>query len=134
MEALFTLADDVMRAVCPGHEADDVRHGAHAIEVDGLGIRHLGIALRKHADLPLLADRLLDGQHRSLSAYCDGQDDFGKEHQVPNRKNDQGVGRRTRFLWLLRRRARGLLIDHQISPVFLRRKSRQPWLEDHRMA
>ena len=124
MEALLTLADDMVCAIAAGHEPDDVRHRAHPVEVDGFRIGQLRIALGEHPDLPLLADGLLGGEHGALASDGDREDHLGKQHHVPDWKYDQRIcgGR-----WLgSRGLVRSLWLGHQRSPIFSRRMSRQP--------
>jgi hypothetical protein len=88
------LADNVMAVVRRrGHVPDDVRDGADAVKVDGMRIVHVGAELKQDSDRTLLAYGLLGGRDRLLPHDRDRSDDAGKENGIPDRHDDQRVGR-----------------------------------------
>src|SRR5262249_26617324 len=51
------------------------------------------IALHENPDLRLPAHRLLNGRDRSGPAYRNGEDYAREQHEIPDRNDDQGIGR-----------------------------------------
>lgn len=97
LEALLTLADQVMRAVRRRDVAHDAGDGADAVHVDRFGVGHLGIALQQDPDLALVADSLLRGRDRFRPADRNREDEPGKQHRIAYRHDDQGVRRQRRM-------------------------------------
>jgi len=105
-EALRALDDDVVRTVGRLDVAQDVGQRTDAVEIAGLWLGHLAIALQHDDDLALLARRLLHRRDRGGPADGDRHDDLRKQHDVAHRQHDHGV----RWQRLAGRR-RGVHID-----------------------
>ena len=83
----------MVRAVRRRDVAHDIGERAHAVHVERGRLGHLGVALQKNADLPLIAHRLLRGRDRFRPAERDRQHEAGKQHGVAHRHNDERIRR-----------------------------------------
>ena len=90
-KALQTLHHQMVAAVGHVHVAQDVGDRAHAMQVARAGLGLLGIALHQDADGPLLAQRLLGGEHRRFAADGHRKHRAGKQHRVTHGDDHQRV-------------------------------------------
>jgi hypothetical protein len=96
-KAVLALHHHVMHAFAAGDVAHHLASGADPIEVVGLDVVFLRVALQQEADLLLGAHRLLCRSDRRRTADRHGRDDAREEHRVAHRDEDQRVlGQRLR--------------------------------------
>jgi hypothetical protein len=79
---------------CIAH-ADHAHHhddGAHPVQVVGLGLLDLGVALCGDAQQAVTGERVLHGGDRPLTRHEDGKHHVGKNHHLSHREYGQLFG------------------------------------------
>ena len=119
-EAALALHHEVVRAFGAGDVAHHLAGGADPVEVRGLHVVGLRIALQEEADLLLAAHRFLRGGDRLDAPDGDRRDHAREQHRVAHRDDDERVVRQRLDGRLLRRRGvRGRRLVALVGQHFL---------------
>jgi hypothetical protein len=89
-----SLHQHLHAAVGQSQDAHHHHDRSHAVQVVGLGILDLGIALREQQHQPVAGHRVLDGGDRPLPNHEERKNHVGKHHHVPQRQDRQLLGNR----------------------------------------
>ena len=134
-EAPHALHDGVMRPVGGGDVAQDLRRGAHPVQLLQRRLLDRRIDLQEHAERALVAHRALGRGDGRFAPDRQRQHDAGKQHELPHRQEDHAVGRERRVALALIERSALCLFCHGVRRYHrdcVRVRTRQPFTSTER--